>query len=221
MILSDETAPQGDLAAALAEIADLENQMKAIAAERDRYAFEKTEVVAKANSATRERDDLRIALAAAGADRDRHAAEKAEAVAKAQALAKERDELRDRIAALSAERDRLAAEKSSAEQAAAAAKAESARLRHEIETMPPPDPAKVLYDFAAGAANAAVAKVRSYIPPESPALGWFDKTVAAATEIGCVAVQATRALLRWAIPQMLKLYAYLKGEIEARIAKKQ
>lgn len=195
--------------------------MKAIAAERDRYAFEKTEVIAKANSATRERDDLRIALAAAGADRDRHAAEKSDAVSKAETIVKERDSLRGRLAATTSERDRLLAEKATIELAAASARAESARLRHQIETTPPPDPAKVMYDFASEKTKAGVATLRSYIPPESPALGWFDKAVAVLTEVGCFIVQATGAFLRWAIPELRKLFAYLKGEFESRMAKKQ
>jgi hypothetical protein len=142
-------------------------------------------------------------------------------LAKAESVAKERDELRDKLAAASAERGRLTMEKAASDEAAANARAEVERLRHQIETMPPPDPAKVLFDFACDTTNAAVGKVRSYIPPESQALGWFDKFVAAIAEIGCLAVQATQAFLRWTIPQLLKLYAYLKGEIETRMAKKQ
>jgi hypothetical protein len=142
-------------------------------------------------------------------------------LAKAEALSKERDELRDKLAAAGAERDRLKMEKALSEQAAASARAEAEQLRHKIETMPPPDPAKVMLDFAGDGANATVAKVRSYIPPESRTLVWFDRFVAAIIEIGCLAAQATQALLRWAIPRLVKLFAYLKGEIETRTAKKQ
>lgn len=241
------------MASALAEIASLEKQLKATAAERDRYETEKSEVAAKADHATRERDDLRIALAAAGADRDRHAAEKTDAVKKAKASAKERDELRGQVTTLTAERDRLASEKTTGEQlvkkvktaaeqalakekaafeqlvakekeaaaqALATARAESERLRHQLENLPPPDPVKVLYDFLAEKTEAAIGKIRSFIPPESPARDWFDKAVALVAEVGCLAVGAIRAFLRWAIPQLLKLYSYLKGEIEARLEKK-
>jgi hypothetical protein len=194
--------------------------LKAIAAERDRYAFEKTEIVGKANSSAKELGDLRAQLAAVTAERDRHAFEKSEVVARANGFAKERDELRARIEALSAERNRLGAEKAELERAAVDARAESASLRHQIETTPPVDPVKVLVDFASEKTKAGVAKARAAIPPDSPALPWFDKTVAIVTEVGRFAVQATAAFIRWLIPRLRELYAYLKGEIEAHMAKK-
>jgi hypothetical protein len=195
--------------------------LKAVAAERDRYAFEKTEIVAKSNNSVRELEDLRAQLAATTAERDRHAFEKSEVVAKANGFAKERDELRTRIESVSAERDRLLAEKSALERTAADASAESARLRHQIESTPPADPVKVLYDFASEKTKLGVAKARAAIPPDSPALPWFDRTIVIVTEVGCFAAQATGALIRWLIPRLRDLYAFAKGEIEARMAKKQ
>jgi hypothetical protein len=195
--------------------------LKAVAAERDRYAFEKTEIVAKANNSVQELGDLRAQLATASAERDRHASEKSEVIARANSFAKERDELRAKVEVLSAECERLKAGKTQLERAAADARAESAKLRHQIETTPAVDPVKVLYDFSAEKTKAGVVKVRSMIPPDSAALPWFDKSIAIITEVGCFAVQATGAFIRWLIPRLRELYAFLKSEIEARLAKKQ
>jgi hypothetical protein len=175
----------------------------------------------KVAALTSERDRLAAEKESISVDRDRHAAEKSDALIKAQSIGKERDELRDRLAALTSERDRLAAEKIAVDQIAANSGAECARLRHQLENLPPPDPAKVLFDFASDQTNAAIGKARSLIPPESPALGWFDKTVAIVTEVGCLAVQAIRAFLRWLIPHLRGHYAYVKGKIETQLAKKQ
>ena len=216
-----EEAEAGLVSAAPAKIADLRSQLKAVAAERDRNAYEKIEIVPKTNKAIKERDDLRAEFAIVAAERDRQAFEKSEVIAKANSLAKECDELRDRFAAVSAERDRLLAEKTDIERAVETTLAETARLRHQIESTPPVDPARVLFDFAAEQTKTLVAKIRAMIPLDSPALPWFDKTVAIATAVGCFAVQETRGFVCWIIPRWRKLYAFLKGEIEARLAERR
>ncbi len=190
IILSEQpSAPLADDAAIIAETASLDAQLKAIAAERDRHASDKIELITKASALSKELDGLRAQLGSATA---------------------ERDSLRLQLNA---------------------AAAENARLKNQIATAPAPDPVVVLADFASEKTKALVAKARAAIPADSPALPWFDRTIAAVTTAGSVTVTVTRETARWlapriqdgyawAKPRALELYAKAKTEIEAKLAKK-
>lgn len=185
-------------------------QLKNVVADRDRHAFEKLEIVERANAISRERDDLRQRLAAATA---------------------EHGELRQRLDAVAAESDRLAAEAAGATRALAEAAhraEESAKeilgLRHAIETAPSAEPLEVLWALARQKTTAGVAFLRSKIPENHPALGWFDNTIEIATQLGCLAVRAGVALAQWTRdwvwPRAKQLAVRLSSEVEARLAKK-
>ncbi len=170
--------------------------MKSVAAERDRHAFEKSEIVAKANAISRDRDELRQRLAAATTERDRLAGEAADA---ARALA---------------EAGRRAEESAK----------EISGLRHIIATAPSVEPTEVLWALITERTKTGLAFLRGKIPENHPALAWFDKTVEIATQLGCLAVKGCVALARWTRdtgwPLAKELAAKLMSEVEARLAKK-
>jgi hypothetical protein len=197
--MSEDTSSQPEDPVSRALVNNLQEQLKATRMERDRQIFEKSEIVAKANAYAKERDDLRDSLAAMTAERDRLAAEKAEASAQAlQASAK--------IEAAARRADE--------------SEAEVVRLRHAIATAPSSDPGVVLWNLVSQQTRNAVAWARSKIPADSPALPWYDKTVDVATQIGCVAVKAADAFVRWAVPKAIELFNRGKAELEARMEKK-
>lgn len=183
-------------AAPVVNIGELQEQLKSVAVERDRHAFEKSEIVAKANAISRERDELRQRLAAIGTERDRLASEAADA---ARSLA---------------EAVRRAEESAK----------EALGLRQIIESAPSTDPAKVLWALITERTKAGLAFLRGKIPENHPALAWFDKSVEILTNLGCLAVKASVALARWTRdtgwPLAKDLAAKLMSEVEARLAKK-
>lgn len=195
--MSEETSSEDTVSRA--ELNNLQEQLKAIRMERDRQLFEKSEIVAKANAYAKERDDLRDSLAAMTAERDRLVGEKAEATNKTLEASRQVDAANRR-----------------AEEAAA----EIARLRHVIATAPSSDPAIVLWNLVQQKTKGGVAWTRAKIPADSPALPWFDKTIAIVTQIGCFAIKATDAFIRWATPRAIELFHKGKAELEARLAKK-
>ena len=174
----------------------MQEQLKSVAAERDRHAFEKSEIVAKANAIARDRDELRQLLASITTERDRFAGEAADA---ARALA---------------EAGRRAEESAK----------EILGLRQIIETTPSTEPAEILWALITERTKAGVAFLRGKIPENHPALAWFDKTVEIATKLGCLAVKASVALVQWTRetgwPLAKELTAKLVSEVEARLAKK-
>ncbi len=174
----------------------MQEQLKSVAAERDRHAFEKSEIVAKANAISRDRDELRQRLAAATTERDRLAGEAADA---ARALA---------------EAGRRAEESAK----------EISGLRHIIATAPSVEPTEVLWALITERTKTGLAFLRGKIPENHPALAWFDKTVEIATQLGCLAVKGCVALARWTRdtgwPLAKELAAKLMSEVEARLAKK-
>ncbi|MFO1124434.1 MAG: hypothetical protein U1E25_03440 [Methylocystis sp.] len=197
--MSDETSSQPEDTVSRSLLNNLQEQLKSTRMERDRQIFEKSEIVAKANAYAKERDDLRDSLSAMTAERDRLAAEKAEASAKAL---------------------QVSAQLEAADRRADEAAAEIARLRHAIATAPSSDPAIVLWNLVSQQTTKGVAWARGKIPADSPALPWFDKTVAVVTQIGCMAVKAADAFIRWAIPKAIELFNRGKAELEGRMEKK-
>ncbi|HEY8123886.1 MAG TPA: hypothetical protein VIF88_00455, partial [Methylocystis sp.] len=194
-----ETSSQPEDTVSRSELTNLQEQLKATRMERDRQIFEKSEIVAKANAYAKERDDVRDSLAAMTAERDRLAAENGEASTKALEVTR-----------------RLEAANRRADEAAA----EVVRLRHAIDTAPSSDPAVVLWSLISEKTRDGVAWVRGKIPADSAALPWFDKTVSLVTQIGCMAVKAADAFIRWAVPKAVELFNKGKAELEARMEKK-
>lgn len=174
----------------------MQEQLKSVAAERDRHAFEKSEIVEKANAIARERDELRQRLAAVTTERDRLASEASD------------------VARSLAEAVRRAEESAK----------EILGLRHKIETAPSAEPAEVLWALVTERTKAGLAFLRGKIPENHPARDWFDKTVEIATQLGCLAVKASVALAQWICetgwPRAKELTAKLLSEVEARLAKK-
>jgi hypothetical protein len=197
--MSEEPSSQPEDTVSRTVVNNLQEQLKATRMERDRQIFEKSEIVAKANAYAKERDDLRDSLAAMTAERDRLAAEKAEASAQTLQASKQLE---------------------AANRRADEAEAEIDRLRHAIATAPSSDPAIVLWNLVSQQTKKGVAWVRSKIPADSPALPWYDKTVDVATQVGCMAVKAVDAFIRWAVPKAIELFNRGKAELEARMEKK-
>ncbi|MBI1980022.1 MAG: hypothetical protein HYS63_00335 [Methylocystis sp.] len=197
--MSDDISSQPEDTVSRSLLNNLQEQLKATRMERDRQIFEKSEIVAKANAYAKERDDLRDSLAAMTAERDRLAGEKADVSAKALLTSTQLD---------------------AANRRADEAAAEVVRLRHAIAAAPSSDPGVVLWNLASQQTKNGVAWARGKIPADSPALPWFDKTVAVVTQVGCIAVKAADAFIRWAAPKAIDLFNRGKAELEARMAKK-
>ena len=230
--MSDEAAPGVDDAAdARAEIATLRDQLKAARIERDRQVADKSEVVAKANAFSRERDEFRDRLSEATAERDRLAAsfsaeraqlasEKAGALKQVEAATRRIDENARRAEEANRRAEDASRRAEEAARRADEAKAEVARLQHVIDTTPSSDPLVVFRTLVSEKTKAAVAWVRGKIPADSPALPWFDRTIETATSLGCLAIRTAKQLFRWALPRLVDLFNRLKSEVEARVAKK-
>ena len=174
----------------------MQEQLRSVAAERDRHAFEKSEIVAKANAIARERDELRQRLAAATTEQDRLVSEAADAARALAEAGRRADESAKEILA----------------------------LRRAIDSAPSAEPAEVLWALITERTKTGLAFLRGKIPENHPALAWFDKTVEFATQLGCLAVKGCVALARWTRdtgwPLAKQLTAKLMSEVEARLAKK-
>ncbi len=178
-------------------------QLKSLAAERDREAFEKSEIVEKANTISRERDDLRAKLNSETAQRERLASENSRLTAEVSAATRSLAETTRR---------------------ADAAAAEVASLRKAIEAGLGNDPLALLWEAAKQKTGAGLAFLRSKIPANHPALPWFDKTVEVSTKLGCLAVRFVVAFAKWlkaeGLPRAKVLADKLLAEVETRLAKK-
>jgi hypothetical protein len=234
MILSEQpTPPLADDPANVAESADLDAQLKAIAAERDRHAAEKIELITKAGALSKELDDARAQLGgavserdklrgeldstraerdAARGERDKAGAERDKASGACDAACAERDALRGELASAGAERERLSGELSRAA-------AEIAGLKSRLEAAGSPDVLVVLGDFITEQTKALVAKARAAIPPDSPALPWFDRTISAITTAGCVAVRIATDVARWLAPRLKEAYEWASPRVRELFAK--
>lgn len=189
-----------------AEYASLQEELRMARADRDRQAFEKGEIVTRANSFARDRDEMANKLAIANAERDRLATENNAIATRAAAAETRAGALADRVAAAEAE--------------IAGLRAEIAGLRAEIASAPPKQPLELLWLVISEETRAAVVWVRSRIPADSPILPWYDKTIETAMRIGCEAIRLAKAFLRWAKPHAIELFRRGKAELEARLGKK-
>jgi len=219
--MSDDTVSQPEDTVSRAEYATLQEQLKTARAERDRQLFEKSEIVAKANAYAKERDELKEQLASVLTERDQIIGD----------VVADHDKI---VADITSERDHLAKEKAAtaaslqdatrradeASRRADAAAAEIQRLRGIIDAAPPSDLVAVFWALLAEKTKAAVAWVRSKIPPDSPILPWFDKTVETVKTVGCIVIGLTRDFLRWATPKVIELGKQGMAKVEALLAKK-
>lgn len=219
--MSDESVAQPEDAVSRAEFENLQEQLRAAKAERDRQSFEKAEVIAKANAYAKERDDVKVELASVLANRDQVIGDIVADHEKIAAdLTSERDRLLQERNAATALVQGLTRRADDANQRADAAAEEMARLRREIADLSSPDPLEVLWTFASEKTRAAVAWVRAKIPADSPALPYFDKTVDAVTRIGCITLKLSKELIDWATPRVIELSRQGAAKLEEFLAKK-
>lgn len=197
--MSDESTAQPEDSVSRVELENIQEQLRAIKADRDRQNFEKAEIVAKANSFAKERDELKEQLSALTAERDRLAQEKASATSLVQSMTRLADDAKRR---------------------ADEAGEEIARLRAAADSTPSADPVALLWTVASEKTRAAVAWVRGKIPADSPILPWFDKTVETVTTLGCAAVKLTKEFIAWATPRVIALSKQGVAKVEELLAKK-
>ncbi|WP_457796261.1 hypothetical protein [Methylocystis sp. S23] len=219
--MSDETVSQPEDSVSRAEYENLQEQLKAVKADRDQQSFEKSQIVAKANDYAKERDELKEELASVLSERDKVIGD----------IVADHDKV---VADVSSQRDELAREKSALETAlrdanrltedatrhADEAEAEVARLQALVDAAPKTDPVEVLWQLISEKTKAAVAWVRAKIPADSPILPYFDKTVETATKVGCMAVKAAREFIAWATPKVIALSKQGIAKVEELLAKK-
>jgi hypothetical protein len=219
--MSDESAAQPEDVVSRAEYENLQEQLRAAKAERDRQAFEKAEIVAKANAYAKERDDVKTELASVLSDRERVIGDVVADHEKVVAdLTSERDRLLQERHAATTLVQGLTRRADEASQRADAAAEEIARLRQQIADTPSADPLEVLVTFVSEKTKAAVAWVRGRIPADSPLLPYFDKTVETVTRIGCVTLTLTKDLIAWATPKVIELTKQGVAKVEELLAKK-
>lgn len=179
--MAEESVSPSEETVSREEFLNLQEQLKTARAERDRQAFEKAEIVSRANGFARERDDLRDQLAAITAERDHLAADKAAEAERAANAERRVGETGRRLAEL---------------------ETEAARLRQTLADAPSNDPAQLLLALLGDKGRSAVYWVRGQIPAESPLLSYFDKTVEATTLIGGQVARLSAEAWLWAKPQM-------------------
>ncbi len=186
--MADESASPNEETVSREELLNLQEQLQNARAERDRQAFEKSEIVSRANGFARERDDLRDRLAAMTVERDRLAAD------------------------INVQTDRAVSAERRAEETArrlAESESEAARLNKALAESPSNDPAQALLAFLGEKGRSSLALIRGQIPPESPLLGYFDKTVDATSLIGGQAVRLSGQAYVWAKPRLIEFFQRL------------
>jgi hypothetical protein len=220
-IMSDESAAQPEDVVSRAEFENLQEALRAAKADRDRQAFEKAEIVAKANGYAKERDEAKAELASVLTERDQMIGDVVADHEKVIAdLTSERDRLlQERNAAASLVQS-LTRRADEANQRADAAAADIARLRQQIADTPSADPLQVLLTFVSEKTKAAVAWVRAKIPADSPALPYFDKTIETVTRVGCVTLKLGKDFIAWATPRVIELSKQGIAKVEELLAKK-
>jgi regulator of replication initiation timing len=196
LVSEDHNKPASALAQSVAEpgvdAGELQQQLKRLRSECDRYVTEKSGLQRAADALARERDDLRQRIAGVANERDRLLAEAA-AIKNALSEAASRCE---------------------------AATKDAAQLRQELAAYLSQDSLAVLWALVVKETKAGLGFLRSKIPEGHPGQKWFDLTVEVVTQIGCFAAQASVAFVKWATPRVKELAAKFKSEAEARFAKK-
>jgi hypothetical protein len=215
-----ETAP----AAAPAqhpEVAELQERLKRAIAECDRHVSEKADVLRMADTVSRERDDLRQRFSGLSEERDKLLSE-AETIK--QSFVDERDRLLAEAETVKKNFSDAATRAESmlreATGRADAAVHEAGRLAQQLASKETTDSLKVLWDVACKETTRGLAFLRSKIPKGHPGQKWFDVTVETVTTVGCLAVQAGAAFVKWATPRVQDLAGKAMVEAEKLLAKK-
>jgi hypothetical protein len=219
--MSDETVSQPEDSVSRAEYDNLQEQLKAVKADRDQQSFEKAQIVAKANEYAKERDDLKAQLASVLSERDKMIGD----------IVADHDKL---VADVTSQRDQLVRDKgvleASLQEATRRAddlsrrfvesSLEIQRLREVLEAAPKTDPLDLFLAVLADRTKKGVAWVRAKIPADSPVLPYFDKTVETVTKVGCAAVKLAREFIAWATPRVIALSKQGIAKVEELLAKK-
>ena len=143
----DETVSSQNETTTNLSLLRLQEELKAIKADRDYQLFEKGEIVTRANAFAKERDELRDALGHIVLERDRLIANQNRLVSQEQDAVRRLEETEIRLA--KAEKEIL-------------------RLGEIIANIPPSDPIIVLQTFVSEKMNGIMSWGRSQIPSDSP-----------------------------------------------------
>lgn len=181
--MAEESVSPNEETVSRDEFLNMQEQLKIARAERDRQAFEKAEIVSRANGFARERDDLRDRLAAMTAERDRLATEKTAEVDRASSAERRAEETARRLTET---------------------EVDVARLRQALAELPSNDPAQVLLAVLRDKSQSAISWARAQIPAESPLLWFFDKSIEAATIVGKRAISFSSEVYLWAKPRFIE-----------------
>jgi hypothetical protein len=204
--LSDEKVPNAD---------DMKREslralLRDVTAQRDKLLAEYEAMALQVDESVREIDEdiLQIRQYADKAESNERRA--AEETARANDLARQLDDERRKSAGIADEfaRFRLAAEQRDA-------------VARRALALQPSDksPAAMLWRAITLIACDAVAWTRAKIPPDSPLLPWFDRTVEFATKAGRLAWKWACAFIAWATPRVIELWKWAKSEIAKRANK--
>lgn len=143
----------------------LQEELKAIKADRDYQLFEKGEIVSRANVFAKERDELRDTLGHLVLERDRLLANQNRLSSQEQDATRRAEKAETRIAK---------------------AEKEITRLEEIIANIPPSDPIIVLQTFVSGKVNGIISWGRNHIPEDSPLRVAFSKSYETALQIVAV-----------------------------------
>ena len=145
--MADETVSSQNETTTNLNLLRLQEELKAIKADRDYQLFEKGEIVARANVFAKERDELRDTLGHLVLERDRLMANQNRLVSQEQDATRRAEEAELRIAK---------------------AEKEISRLEEIIANIPPSDPIIVLQTFISEKVNGIISWGRNHIPADSP-----------------------------------------------------
>jgi len=194
--LSDEIAPKAD--AADMEREALRALLRDVTDQRDKLLSQYEAMALQVDESTREIDDdiLQAQEYAKKAEVSEHRA--TEAIARANELARQLDEERRKSANVAEE---------------------FARFRYAAEHVSVEKPRAMLWRAISLIARDFVAWMRAKIPPDSPLLPWFDRTIEMGTKAGRLALTWANTLIEWATPRVIDLWKWLKSQVAQRLSK--
>lgn len=157
----DETVSSQNETTTNLSLLRLQEELKAIKADRDYQLFEKGEIVARANGFAKERDELRDALGHLVLERDRLKSNENRLLHQEQAAIRRAEEAEIRIAK---------------------AEKEIIRLEEIIANIPPSDPIIVLQTFVSEKVNGIISWARNQVPVDSPLRVALSKSLVTAQQ---------------------------------------
>jgi len=194
--LSDEIIPKADTAEMEREA--LRALLRDVTDQRDKLLSQYEAMALQVDESTREIDDdiLRAQEYAKKAEVSEHRA--TEETARVNELARQLDDERRKSANVAEE---------------------FARFRYAAEHASVENPRAMLWRAISLIARDFVAWMRVKIPPDSPLLPWFDRTIEMVTKAGCLALRWANAFVGWATPRLIDLWKWLKSEVARRVSK--